>query len=180
MITGLIHKRTQIDPITCIHCVNCPAKLYVKNNISLGFGNLYADKIIIVPTYSLDYKKTGNYISAIKILQDRIPNLNENYYITRDAKCYVPQYDINNDIGKYCSWILSRELSRLQAHYIFAFGDEDLSCINKLILNSFFCKHTQRNGNNEVSINPAANPSKPSVKLTELDIPTTIRTINKI
>lgn len=140
MTTGLIHKRTTIDPITCVYCVNCPAKLYVKNNISLGFGNLYADKIIIVPTYSLEYNKTGNYISAIKILQDRIPNLNENYYITRDAKCYVPQYNINNDIGKYCSWILNKELSRLQAKYIFAFGDVDLSYIHKLILNRYKIK----------------------------------------
>lgn len=136
----MITIKTKI--VDCIYCVNCPAKLYAKNNteVKLGFGNLYANKIIIVPTYSVDYKKTGNYISSISILKDYLPNIEENYYITRDAKCYIPQYNINNDIGKYCSLVLNRELAKLQAKYIFVFGDVDLSYVHRLILNRYRIK----------------------------------------
>ncbi len=136
----MIVNRVKIT--NCVYCVNCPARLYAKNDteLNLGFGNLYANKIIIVPTYSVDYKKTGTYISSINILKDYLPNIEENYYITRDAKCYIPQYDINNDIGKYCSSILNKQLARLQAKYIFAFGDVDLSYVHKLILNRYKIK----------------------------------------
>lgn len=120
-------------------CIGCPSKLYVKDDevITYGFGNFYSNKIIVLPSYSLHEK--GDYISNATILKNILGDkLFEEYYITRDTKCYnVSDYSIKDAALKHCSAILSNELYKFSGKYLFAFGDVDLSYIDYRILNKF-------------------------------------------
>lgn len=133
--------QTKYNILDCAGCSQCPSKLYAKQDtkVKLGFGNVYANKLIILPVYSIDYAG-GNYISAINIIKDYVKDIEENYYVTMHPKCYIPQYDIRNNTGKYCAWILNKELNKINAKYLLAFGDVDLSVVNATILAKFIIK----------------------------------------
>lgn len=121
-------------------CMNCPARLYAKDGetIKLGIGNVCANKIIVLPSYSLVEK--GNYISCLQVLKNMVEEnkLLEEYYITRDIKCYnVGSYDIHDRCVSQCASLLQSELNRISPKHLFVFGDVDLSYLHNKVLSKF-------------------------------------------
>lgn len=134
------HLESSLKIASCINCVNCPARLYTKTtNVILGFGNLYSNKVIVLPTYSLDYKGKGTYINTASILINIIGDrIFEDYYVTREIKCYSnSEYEIDEVCKRYCSIFLNKELFTTKAKHLFAFGDVDLGYVRPSILNKF-------------------------------------------
>lgn len=121
-------------------CMNCPSRLDCKEGetIKLGFGNINANKVIVLPSYNI-YEK-GNYISGASVLIKYIgyDKLLEDYYVTRDIKCWnVSSYDTHDTCASLCAPILTSELSRINAKHLFVFGNVDLSVIHPRILRKF-------------------------------------------
>lgn len=135
------HLKSKVKIHDCALCTNCPGRLYSKFNdvVTYGFGNLNANKLIVLPSYSLDYKKDGSYISAAHVLIDKIgDSIFEDYYVTRETKCYtIKQYDITYNCRDFCSIILTKELLRIKAKHLFAFGDVDFHSLDPRVLNKF-------------------------------------------
>lgn len=136
---GIKHIDTRNEIKRVKTCYNCPAKLYAKDGetIKLGFGNSFADKVIVLPSYSLVEK--GDYISCAKVLLDIVGSrLYEDFYVTRDIKCYnVSSYDIHDACIINCNTFLNYELSKFIGKKLFVFGNVDLSRIDKNILNTY-------------------------------------------
>lgn len=121
-------------------CLNCPSRLDCKEGetIKLGFGNINANKVIVLPSYNL-YEK-GNYISGASVLIKYIgyDKLLEDYYVTRDIKCWnVSSYDTYDTCASLCASILAYELNRINAKHLFVFGNVDLSVVHPRILRKF-------------------------------------------
>lgn len=143
MADNIQHLKTKINIKSCAGCANCPAKLFAGNSdlITYGFGNIYANKVIILPTYSLDYKD-GSYISTAEILINLIgKKIFEDYYVTREIKCYnLSRYDVSEACRANCGKYLYNELNNLKANYIFAFGDVSLTYVPNKVLNKYIIK----------------------------------------
>lgn len=124
----IISKKTT----DCIMCKNCPCRIFNSNKIiRYGKGNLYGDKVIILPPYKTD-SITFTPIEE-SILKDILLKSNislDSCYITRAIKCYSDSKGINRNSTYHCFKTIIEEIKFIKPKYIFCFGNETVDYPN--------------------------------------------------
>ena len=114
------HMSTNLFISICEVCSKCPCRIYADEDdkIILGVGNIYADTVVILPSY--DVKAGIGYPTILKIMQDAYKDivgkeLLENCYVTRTIKCFnKTDFNLEKDAVKSCFTNLIYEVSRIK------------------------------------------------------------------
>lgn len=125
------HLKTLLKISTAYSCNRCPLKLYAdkESTITLGVGNILAGKVIILPKYDTNAKI--GYLSILKILEEEYNKITSNliyedYYITRQIKCYsYNNFNMDLIARQCCKDHLFYEIIRIRPKLIINF-DKDL------------------------------------------------------
>ena len=125
------HLKTLIKTSIAHSCKRCPLRLYNDKDytITLGVGNIQAGKIIILPKYDTNAKI--GYLSILKILEEEYNKITSNliyedYYITRQIKCYsYNNFNMDLIARECCKDHLLYEIIRIRPKLIINF-DKDL------------------------------------------------------
>lgn len=124
------HLKTNIHQIKCEQCSECPLHVYSNDNdvVIFGVGNIFADTILVLPSY--DTKAKVNYTTILSIVEKAYyqiehKDIYEECYVTRTIKCYdKSNYNLMQDAIKHCKEFLYYEVIKLKPRRIIIFDSK--------------------------------------------------------